>query len=140
MAEVNWKDALLNKGKDDDRFRPYVWNGIDCDIGWRPLVEGFYALVEKHPCMQVAQVKEKFGGLRLYWHHDDEACEHTKWIAKDTYEPNPEGHWESLYGIVSGLEYASGHMCETCGLHGTIRKGGWWRTLCDEHAEGREKA
>lgn len=134
----DWKDTLLDKGEEDSRFRPYVWNAIDCGDGWRPLVEAFYALVEQNPCMRVAQVKEKYGGLRLYWDHNEEHCTHTKWVSVDEREPDPDGHFRRLMGVTDGLDHASNFMCESCGQYGRARRGGWIKTLCDDHAEGRE--
>lgn len=136
--EPSWKSALLDKGKADQRFEPYVWNSIDCGDGWRPLVEAFYALVEKSPCMSVAQVKEKYAGLRLYWDHDETKCKHEKWVKDEGMQPAPDRHWDELHGIVDGICYASEFMCEECGNYGKIRGQGWYKTLCDKcEAEGK---
>lgn len=125
-----WKQDLL------DRHKPYVWAGIDCDEGWRPLVEAFYALADKHPCVVVAQVKEKYGTLRLYWDHDHEKCQQLYWDkeAQSMTLRDPEKHYSQLQGLVDGLDYASGFVCELCGKFGRVRGGSWVRTLCDEHA------
>jgi hypothetical protein len=62
---------------------------------------------------KVAQIKEKFGSLRFYVDN----C--------DTY----------AIGIISMAESISNKICETCGNKGSIRHGGWIRTLCDKHEE-----
>jgi hypothetical protein len=59
------------------------------------------------------QVKEKFGGLRFYYMGGDDA----------------------VSGMVRMAESWAAHTCETCGDRGTLRHGGWVRTLCDKHEE-----
>ncbi len=58
---------------------------------------------------QVAQVKEKFGLLRIYIDNTDEYID----------------------GLVSMAESISAITCEDCGLPGEMRDGGWLRTLCN---------
>lgn len=62
------------------------------------------------------QVKEKFGGLRFYY----------------------EGGDAHISGMVRMAESWAACTCEECGNPGQMRTGGWIRTLCDEHAQGRE--
>lgn len=57
------------------------------------------------------QVKEKFGGLRFYYSGGD----------------------DYIRGVVSMAEEMSYRTCEECGAPGTTDKGGWIRTLCEEH-------
>jgi hypothetical protein len=57
-----------------------------------------------------AQVKEKFGSLRLYMNNE------TPYIS----------------GAIAMAESMSGHICEVCGEPGQRRSGGWIRTLCDD--------
>ena len=59
----------------------------------------------------VDQVKEKFGGLRFYYHGGDDVVD----------------------GMVRMAESWAAQTCEKCGNPGTTRHGGWVRTLCDEH-------
>lgn len=58
------------------------------------------------------QVKEKFGTLRFYYRGGDQVVD----------------------GAVRMAEAMSARTCEICGNNGRIRKGGWIRTLCDQHA------
>ena len=58
-------------------------------------------------------MKEKYGTLRFYY----------------------DGGDDYIAGIVHMAENMSARTCETCGAPGKIRRGGWIRTLCDEHAE-----
>ena len=60
----------------------------------------------------VTQVKEKFGTLRFYYSGGDEYIE----------------------GLVSMAESMSAVTCEECGNPGRVRRGGWLRCQCDEHA------
>ena len=64
----------------------------------------------------VAQIKEKFGGLRFYY----------------------DGGDEHISGMVRMAESWASHTCEECGKPGRSREGGWIRTLCDEHEAERQ--
>ena len=55
------------------------------------------------------QIKEKFGGLRVYFSGGDEYVE----------------------GLVSMAESFSYQICEVCGQRGKPNKGGWISTLCE---------
>lgn len=56
------------------------------------------------------QIKEKFGGLRVYFTGGDSYIE----------------------GLVSMAESFSYKICEVCGERGKPNKGGWISTLCDK--------
>ena len=64
----------------------------------------------------VLQCKEKFGGLRFY--------------TQDT--------TDDMEALISAAENESYKTCEECGAGGVARSGGWIKTLCDDHAKGRE--
>jgi len=64
----------------------------------------------------ILQVKEKFGGLRFYI-----GCAN-----------------DAIFNRIARAEKESYKICEECGKPGQLRGGGWLRTLCDEHSEGRE--
>ena len=57
------------------------------------------------------QVKEKFGGLRIYHSGGDEYVE----------------------GLISLAEAYSYHVCEICGNKGEANKGGWIAVRCETH-------
>jgi hypothetical protein len=59
----------------------------------------------------VAQIKEKFGGLRFYY----------------------DGGDDKIDGMVRMAEAWADRSCEECGKPGTTRNTGWIKTLCDEH-------
>lgn len=74
--------------------------------------------------VRASQVKEKFGLLRYYL----------------DFPPNTSSKvWGDIHSLVATAEERSGGICETCGDPGILRGGGWIKTLCDRHAEGRPK-
>jgi len=70
------------------------------------------------PQVVVAQIKEKFGGLRFYY----------------------DGGDDTIDGMIRMAESWASHSCETCGNKGIRRGGGWIRTLCDKHEEESQQA
>jgi hypothetical protein len=121
--------------------RPY--GGIAVGAGWWSVIESLCGQIHHHiketnrrrelllednpykhkipdevPQVHVAQIKEKFGGLRFYYDGGDAVID----------------------GMVRMAESWAAHSCEKCGKPGTQRSGGWIRTLCDEHeAEYQER-
>ena len=84
--------------------------------GWHPLLRDIVAqLFAIGWDGQIVQVKEKFGGLRVYIEGNDEQQK-----------------------LVAKMAHHSYDICEDCGEPGTLRQGGWMRTLCDEHEVTRE--
>ena len=84
--------------------------------GWHDLVRGFFQACDDAG-VAVSQVKEKFGALRIY----------------------TDGAPEYIWDLANELEVKSTKVCEDCGKRGKPRSGGWIRTLCNEHADGREE-
>lgn len=103
----------------------YSYKQIEWDKKWNDNVNNpeyewtaFVERKERHirePVAQVVaiQVKEKFGSLRFYYNGGD----------------------EYIRGIVDMAEEMSFITCDKCGNAGRARGGGWYRTLCDEHAK-----
>jgi hypothetical protein len=84
--------------------------------GWTPLVNRIFdALVEFGHPVKVIQVKEKFGGLRVYTStiHDE--------LDKIIYD-----------ACVESLT-----ICEVCGAPGELYGSSWYFTRCERHADGR---
>lgn len=82
--------------------------------GWAELLtelhEKLEFLAKAQGCdYTVSQIKEKFGTLRFYANCTD--------IMQD---------------CISAAEHQSSFVCEGCGDYGTLRKGGWLKTLCDK--------
>jgi hypothetical protein len=85
-------------------------------IGWHGLVNKAFDKLESIPDrILVDQVKEKYGGLRIYTSpmHDE------------------------FDKFILNLETESYKLCEICGEEGKLRGGGWYKTLCDAHADNR---
>ncbi len=105
----------------------HPYGGFCVDAGWWPIIESLCGNIQHYlnwknkeseivPQVVVAQIKEKFGGLRFYY----------------------DGGDDRIYGMVSMAEAWADKTCETCGKPGKSRNTGWIKTLCDEHAAERE--
>lgn len=82
--------------------------------GWHGLIDEFY---DMFPDAYMTQVKEKFGGLRLY---------------------HSGGSDESTKKEIEIME-RSEKMCEECGKETEPKEiNGWVWTLCDEHTKLKE--
>lgn len=103
-------DAIKRKGKE-----PNQWQIADAE---EALENKAFREVQDHvEHVTVAQIKEKFGGLRFYY----------------------DGGDEQVSGMVRMAEAWAGRTCEECGKPGKQRGGGWIQTLCDEHEEERQR-
>lgn len=135
----------MNENEDYDAFAKRMeetypkmfggrYGGFAVSRGWWPILERLCANIQSHidwkqeqkekydrgeGCAQVevAQIKEKFGGLRFYYNGGDEA----------------------ISGMVRMAESWASIACEECGAIGTRRSGGWIRTLCDHHEAEHQK-
>ena len=103
------------------------YGGVGVDSGWWPIIETLCANIQSYinwknkesevvPQVVVAQIKEKFGGLRFYY----------------------DGGDDKIRGMVTMAEAWADHHCETCGAPGKTRHGGWIKTFCDTHHALRE--
>ena len=93
----------------------------ECGKGWQPLIETAYEIVNQYPCLQAAQVKEKYGELRFYVDHDIDCLLHT---CKGFWE------WDSFEKWLGPI---SSRMCEYCGALGETKNwhgGHYIKTLC----------
>lgn len=104
------------------------YGGFACGKGWWPILEALCGQIQHHidwknkqgnvvPQVTVAQIKEKFGGLRFYYSGGD----------------------DEISGMVRMAEAWADHSCETCGAAGKSRDGGWIKTLCDTHEAERQQ-
>lgn len=86
--------------------------------GWAGLIDDAYNAIEGVPDCWVSDVKEKFGGLRIYFY----------------------GAAPDLAEVIDAICARSETVCEMCGGPGKPRGPGWIKTVCDEHARetGRE--
>lgn len=117
---------------------PYSMFGIECGIGWYNIIDNLCFQIQSHidwrnsqralllgdnpydikiphevPQVIVAQIKEKYGALRFYYHGGDERID----------------------GMVRMAEAMSAATCEHCGNIGKPRGKNWIYTACDEHTK-----
>lgn len=100
---------------------PVTAHKHDVGAGWHPLLDQMHEeLVLLDPNYQVVQVKEKFGGLRVYLSIDPDT-------------------WADVRKVVSKYEALSYETCEVCGQPGKSSdpRKGWIKTECPEHAADR---
>ena len=101
--------------------------GIECGDGWYDLIRSIcweitqreknikarlkYEGKDERNCIVVRfdQIKEKFGGLRIYYSGGD----------------------DYIRGAISLAEEMSYKLCEVCGNKGKPNNNGWIMTLCD---------
>lgn len=106
--------------------------GIECNLGWYDILSSLCFQIKQHERniegqtkykqktdpeykldytpVKFEQIKEKYGGLRIYHYGGD----------------------EYVHGLVSMAEAMSYQICEICGEKGKPNKGGWIKTLCNE--------
>jgi hypothetical protein len=96
--------------------------GFECGDGWFNILDVLCEKINKH-CekndidVTVAQVKEKFGGLRFYYNGGDYTVD----------------------DLVSFAESLSERTCEICGSPGKMgQTNGWYRTTCEGCNEKRK--
>jgi hypothetical protein len=105
-----------------------AYGGFAVGPGWWPILESLCGQIQHYlnwqnrqtqavPQVTVAQIKEKFGGLRFYY----------------------DGGDAEIRGMVRMAESWADHSCEECGAPGKSRDGGWIKTLCDTHEEQRQQ-
>ena len=88
--------------------------GYDLELAKRSVGKGWHGILDrlwavKPPEARVEQVKEKFGGLRVY-----------------------ASGSEAFFKSIDEAESESYRTCEECGKPGICRPHGWRLTLCDE--------
>jgi hypothetical protein len=121
----------LFSNKDKDIMSSCMGWGCECGNGWYDIISSVCWMIKGHEDnivwqtkykqktepdyqsdyfpVKFDQVKEKYGGLRLYFSGGDEYVE----------------------GLVSMAEAISYKICEVCGNKGKSNENGWISTLCD---------
>lgn len=80
-------------------------------VGWQPIVRQLFAdMLAAGWDGRVIQVKEKWGGLRVY----------------------VGGAPDAVHDLIESAETKSCITCEDCGADGQMRGGSYVRTLCDK--------
>lgn len=95
---------------------------IDVGRGWYPILIALDAeLTDIDPDLRYVQIKERYGGLRVY-----------------TTKPSPE-NWSAVRRAKRRAQSAALATCESCGRAGTMHSRlGWYRTLCGSCAAESE--
>ena len=97
--------------------------GFMCGMGWNKLIyetlDKIQAIVDRDGLnIEVTEVKEKFGGLRIY----------------------TSSYTDEIFEITQDAEEQSCHICEICGKPGElVEVGGWWMTRCEKCLEDEMK-
>lgn len=94
--------------------------GIECDDGWSDLifelVTKLIALEADEPDtfqgFQFAQIKQKFGGLRVYCDFDSDT------------------NYKRINSLIEAYEHKANFICEICGKDAKVRTLGYVQTLC----------
>ena len=94
---------------------PYDYWGKETPQGWDKIVDPLIEKLNKAK-LPIAQIKEKFAGLRVYLDQNTEQSD--EWIRQ--------------------AEEECSYTCMVCGEEGKKRGGGWLVVLCDEHHLERE--
>lgn len=96
--------------------------------GWYDLVDKLCSDIERTlgneycPRVQVRQIKEKFGGLRVYIEFDEGD------------EPNFDAQKQRVRELIHAAQAQAARTCERCGAPGEIREVRQWETaLCENH-------
>jgi len=131
MSEKSWNslyekypNLFINRSKSPSES--CMSFGVECGIGWYDILFSLCYMInnhEKNENYKVAnrenyeynpvafdQIKEKFGGLRVYISGGD----------------------DYINGLIHMAETFSYKICENCGERGKSNKGGWISTLCNE--------
>lgn len=107
-------DCINRRIAEDER----AYSGVG--RGWFPLLERLDAdLAALIPDYKVAQVKEKFGGLRFYVDYPENS------------DPVAQ---ERARLLICEAQNASLEICDECGEVGKPRPGRWLVIRCDQHA------
>ena len=86
--------------------------------GWAPLINRVFDKLETiKGSIKIVQVKEKWGGLRIYTDYSN----------------------KELDKVIYDVEHESLEMCEVCGQSGKLRGKSWYYTSCDEHIKPGDK-
>jgi len=136
IQEKNWntlydKYPELFQNRHKSPMESCMSFGIECGFGWYEIISSVCWMIKQHednerwqtewkqkedpiyqseyPPVKFDQIKEKYGGLRIYFSGGDE-------------------YVEGLVGMAEAMSYK---ICEVCGNKGESNKSGWISTLCE---------
>ena len=103
-----------------EKFVPEYYKSIDVDEGWYQIVVNCdKELIKIDPNYQIFQIKQKFGGLRYYFH------------------PSQSDTLKEMQKVIAKYEAIAKITCEATGNPGVLMrsKSGWYKTLDPEYAK-----
>lgn len=100
----------LFKGSSEPPTKSLMCFGCECGDGWYDLIRNVCEKIKDESDVYFLQIKEKFGGLRMY-------------ISSGS---------SKTHSIIDKAEEKSFKICEICGKPGKTKNEGWLRTLCEE--------
>ena len=106
-----------------NKFLPNYYKSVDVDEGWYQIVvDCDNLLTEIDPDYQIAQIKQKFGGLRYYFQPSD---------------ANNGELYVKMNAVVLAYEKIASMTCEATGKPGVLMKSKsrWLKTLDPEYAK-----
>jgi hypothetical protein len=101
---------------------PIHRRGIECELGWYDLVDKFLGSLQARADVmridppRIAQIKEKFGELRVHFQKYKNRRIHPEFLA-----------------LADELGKRSLETCEVCGKPGRHWSAPWWVTRCNAH-------
>ncbi len=96
----------------------------ECPDGWWETVKKVEAVLLAEG-VKVAQMKEKFGGLRVYWDFPEE------WHCLE--EESFQDKCDMIECLIDIADWVCQKTCMVCGEKGTLRNENWINVLCEEH-------
>lgn len=122
---------------DDQGNSTMIWPFIECGDGWYVLLDQLCKKLYKCKGVIFFQVKEKFGGLRIYWSYDIEAETFLyKWAEFVSIRVlGKPAFYDKIEQLVDKVEEESRTICEVCGEPGKVVSSefGWMKTLYSYH-------
>jgi hypothetical protein len=97
-------------------------DNIDCEIGWFDLIDKTLSEILMICCdtgeeVKFITIKEKFGGLRMFYKTSSE----------------DENFLQKIDDCIYNAENESYTVCEVCGEEGKVREGNRIMTRCNDH-------
>ena len=144
--------AAQLKRRYPEQFEDLPYYRVSIDPGWFEPIEAACRRIDalltpkERALFQWCQIKEKFGGLRMYWNEggvylDFIGPDSLAHIVVEPERPRLSAQTrERIAGIVAEAAKLAATRCQVCGAPGRLqrRTNGWLVTACDRHVEPPE--
>lgn len=141
--------AAQLKRRYPEQFEELPYYMVSIDPGWFEPIEAACRKIDalltskEKALFRWRQIKEKFGGLRMYWNEggvylDFIAPDSLTHIVVEPLRPQLSARTrERIAGIVAEAAKQASARCQVCGAPGQLRerKNGWLVTACERHVE-----